>query len=106
MPDLPIPKSRHDILTPSAMAILREAEVTSHGHLVVRGSTPARAVSLMAPMDAQGLVNQTVQRPDDAAAALAGLWLWLDGLDECHRIVQDIASPTGSFWHAILHRRQ
>jgi hypothetical protein len=37
---------------------------------------------------------------------LAGLWLWHDCLDESHAISQRIASPTGSFWHAIMHRRE
>lgn len=37
---------------------------------------------------------------------LAGLWLYFDWLDESHRISQTIETPTGSFWHAILHRRE
>jgi hypothetical protein len=37
---------------------------------------------------------------------LAGLWLWLDGLEESHRISQGLATQTGSFWHAIMHRRE
>jgi hypothetical protein len=41
---------------------------------------------------------------------LAGLWLWNDGLEECHRIVQNSpdsdAGRTFSFWHAIMHRRE
>jgi hypothetical protein len=37
---------------------------------------------------------------------LAGLWLYHDFLDESHTISQEIHSPTGSFWHAIMHRRE
>src|SRR5687768_4603277 len=41
-----------------------------------------------------------------AAACLAGLWLYHDYFDESHNISQDIHTPSGSFWHAILHRRE
>ncbi len=36
----------------------------------------------------------------------AGLWLYVDELDRSHAISQTIESPTGSFWHAIMHRRE
>jgi hypothetical protein len=36
----------------------------------------------------------------------AGLLLWNDDLDRAHPIVQDIETSTGSFWHAIIHRRE
>lgn len=39
-------------------------------------------------------------------ACLAGLWLRFNFLDESHRISQDINTTTGSFWHAIMHRRE
>lgn len=41
-----------------------------------------------------------------ARACLAGLWLLHDFLDESHEISQEIESPTGSFWHGIMHRRE
>jgi hypothetical protein len=41
-----------------------------------------------------------------ADAALAGLWLRFDFFDESHALSQDIDTPTGSYWHAILHRRE
>jgi len=34
----------------------------------------------------------------------AGLWLYIDELDRSHEISQHMTSPTGSFWHAIMHR--
>lgn len=36
----------------------------------------------------------------------AGLLLFNDDLPAAHAIVQGIASQTGSFWHAIVHRRE
>ncbi|MFO0841034.1 MAG: hypothetical protein U0797_01375 [Gemmataceae bacterium] len=40
------------------------------------------------------------------AACRAGLWLAFDFLDESHAISQAIDTPEGSFWHAIMHRRE
>jgi hypothetical protein len=53
---------------------------------------------LMAPHAAQ---DRTM-----AMSCLAGLWLRYDFLDESHQISQDIAGPTGSYWHGIMHRRE
>jgi hypothetical protein len=36
----------------------------------------------------------------------AGLWLYHDFLDESHTISQEVETPTGSFWHAVMHRRE
>ena len=41
-----------------------------------------------------------------SAALPAGLWLYFDFLDESHRLSQEIETPDGSFWHAIMHRRE
>ena len=41
-----------------------------------------------------------------AQACLAGLWLYHDFLDESHAASQEIESPSGSYWHGILHRRE
>jgi hypothetical protein len=41
-----------------------------------------------------------------ASAVLAGLFLLADDLDRSHELSQDIATPTGSYWHGIMHRRE
>ncbi|MGI9213519.1 MAG: hypothetical protein ACR2HF_13690 [Methylococcaceae bacterium] len=41
-----------------------------------------------------------------ATACLSGLWLYHNYLDESHRLSQSIHDRTGSFWHAIMHRRE
>lgn len=41
-----------------------------------------------------------------ADAVKCGLYLWNDCLDESHRISQTIETPTGSYWHGIMHRRE
>jgi hypothetical protein len=39
-------------------------------------------------------------------AALSGLWLYFSCLEEAHRVAQQIPTPDGSFWHAIMHRQE
>jgi hypothetical protein len=41
-----------------------------------------------------------------AACCLAGVWLLHDYLDESHKLSQNIDTPSGSFWHSIMHRRE
>ncbi len=41
-----------------------------------------------------------------ARACLAGVWLLHNFLDRSHRISQGLDSPTGSYWHALMHRRE
>ncbi|HYO24172.1 MAG TPA: hypothetical protein VEQ85_04415 [Lacipirellulaceae bacterium] len=40
------------------------------------------------------------------ACVLAGLWLVHDLLDESHAVSQTVDTPTGAFWHGIMHRRE
>ena len=39
-------------------------------------------------------------------AALAGLYLYFSCWDEAHEIAQNISTPEGSYWHAIVHRQE
>jgi hypothetical protein len=39
-------------------------------------------------------------------AALAGLYLYFSCWTEAHEIAQDIGSPEGGYWHAIVHRQE
>ncbi len=41
-----------------------------------------------------------------AQACWAGLWLLANELDRSHRVSQDLPTQEGSFWHAIMHRRE
>ncbi len=41
-----------------------------------------------------------------ARCCLAGVWLLHDFLDESHTVSQGVATPSGSFWHGIMHRRE
>jgi len=39
-------------------------------------------------------------------AALGGLFLYFSCAEECHKIVQEVETEDGSFWHAIVHRQE
>jgi hypothetical protein len=60
----------------------------------------------LAALGRRDVVGQTPADPLMASACLAGLWLYHDFLDESHTLSQEIETPTGSFWHAIMHRRE
>ena len=71
------------------------------------GGEDANSRPVLAALTPESIVAP--HKPSDremAAACLAGLWLRHDFLDESHRISQDIASTTGSYWHGIMHRRE
>ena len=70
-----------------------------------RGNPAARDV-LENTQPADLVVAGKVARMDDAKAMLSGLWLYFDFLDESHTISQSLPNETGSFWHAIMHRRE
>ena len=41
-----------------------------------------------------------------ANACRAGLWLAFGFLDESHAVSQESATREGSYWHALMHRRE
>lgn len=50
--------------------------------------------------------NKKVRMPHDADCLLSALWLLYDFMPESHAVSQKVATPSGSYWHAILHRRE
>ena len=99
-----------DVMTPLALTILQptdESSVTQpYQRLVVSGSGSAAGKKLLETLEPQAILTRPIVRDDDARALVAGLWLWHDWLDTSHEISQSIANSTGSFWHAIMHRRE
>src|SRR5450631_3212859 len=41
-----------------------------------------------------------------AGAALSGLYLYCGCWQDAHETAQDINTPEGSYWHAIVHRQE
>jgi hypothetical protein len=71
------------------------------------GSPNASAGDRLRGFDAHALFTPSkVRDADMARACLAGLWLRFDFLDESHRLSQELHDAEGSFWHAIMHRRE
>lgn len=59
------------------------------------------AMSVPRAFEGQRVADEAMAR-----ACLAGVWLLHDFLDESHAISQSIETTTGSYWHAIMHRRE
>jgi hypothetical protein len=99
-----------DARSPLAVKIM---DANSHAYeaLVIKSGTPNLVRELLENVPAERLLQGVVHSAPDASAVLAGLWLWHDGLEECHQLVQkaparqDVAA-TYNFWHAIMHRRE
>lgn len=77
-------------------------------HPVLGPGTPNRAARpQLAVLTLERLfAGQRLADEDAARCCLAGLWLAHDFLDESHAISQEIGSVEGSYWHAIMHRRE
>ena len=76
--------------------------------LPLHEAMPALCPKTGASASLLGLVESIVKQPDvvDKPALQAGLWLYVDELDRSHSISQDMKDATGSYWHAIMHRRE
>jgi len=98
-----------DSRSPLAVKIL-EANPRAYESLVVTGEAFPAAREILKTARPEQLLSVPVKSPAFASALLAGLWLWNDGLEECHRIVQNSpdekSTSTYAFWHAIMHRRE
>jgi hypothetical protein len=70
-----------------------------------RPDVHVRAALTLATVEAAFAQTPLANR-DMAECAISGVWLLHDFLDESHMISQGVETPTGSFWHAIMHRRE
>src|ERR1035437_10358327 len=52
--------------------------------------------------EARRLLKASRLRP----AVLAGLYLYFSCWDEAHGVAQDLDTPEGSYWHALVHRQE
>jgi hypothetical protein len=108
------------------------ADPDAYTGLLGPSQAPAKTRELLGGVQPEQLLGVATKDRAAAAAMLAGLWLWHDGLYECHEIVQKSPdqlrqpaggrlglaqysespssspdfTPTLSLWHAIMHRRE
>src|SRR5258705_12698611 len=106
MSEQSISSSHTDDLSSVARDALAVNVSNSYRLLVVRGEGNEEAKKLLSSASPQQMLSGLTRSEEDARAMLAGLWLWHDWLDESHQISQSLHSATGSFWHAIMHRRE
>jgi hypothetical protein len=64
--------------------------------------TSGKALAALRSADARKLFP----RARAAEAAFAGLQLYFGCWEEAHETAQNIATPEGSYWHAIVHRQE
>jgi hypothetical protein len=98
-------------LSPPARELLRRSLATggAYAALVPGGPSPAEAYGELKRLTPETVLAHPPRSPaaeSAAAGVVAGLWLWFDFLDESHRLAQNIHTATGSFWHAVMHRRE
>ncbi|HEY7424106.1 MAG TPA: hypothetical protein VH682_07710 [Gemmataceae bacterium] len=88
---------------PAIAALLREPLLAP-----LDAGRPNKAVQgrLEALNDDSAYAPYLVRDRDMAAACRAGLWLYHNFLDESHAISQELTTATGSYWHALMHRRE
>jgi hypothetical protein len=96
-----------DFLSAAAIEVLSLDNASAYTKLIVQGPGNSAARKLLDKLIPGDLFQPASGiAPARQKAALAGLWLWHDWLDESHSLSQDLPDPTGSFWHAIMHRRE
>jgi hypothetical protein len=95
-----------DVLSSGAREALGLNRDQAYAKLTTTGPGSPEAAELLGGLTPGQLFTGDVRRSDDARAAIAGLWLYHDFLAESHAISQELHSPTGSLWHAIMHRRE
>lgn len=66
---------------------------------------PMRATLEALDID-QAFAPHRIDDADAAQCCLSALWLRYDFLNESHEISQQIETPSGSYWHGIMHRRE
>jgi hypothetical protein len=106
LPQIDINSPLTDALSPLAHEVLDLDKDAAYSRLVVVGEGNRQAAARLRNATPEQLLTQPVVSPPDARAMLSGLWLWHDWLDSSHTISQELHTPTGSFWHAIMHRRE
>jgi hypothetical protein len=95
-----------DPLSNKARAVLRMNAAQAYANLVPRVAGDGEAGDLLHTLSPADLLTSPPADGDAAAGLLAGLWLWHDYLDESHNVSQQVETADGSYWHAIMHRRE
>ena len=88
---------------PACLELLRLQEPSPLGPGQPR---PAQQQNLQTLNAAAIGMEKPITDPQMARCCLAALWLLHDFLDQSHTLSQGIHSASGSYWHAVMHRRE
>lgn len=100
-------KDPTDNLSPLARKLLKLNAKHAYEKLTIsEGDGNREAFADLMGTTGSALCAKEVIDTDEAACLHAALYLWHDFLHEAHEICQAVETPSGSFWHAILHRRE
>jgi hypothetical protein len=101
-----MPRIALQLLAEPARRALQLHPGTSYSRLLPVDGPGDEARRILADLTAQNVLANPVRSQVDAACVLSALWLWHDDLHRSHEISQQIKTSSGSFWHAIMHRRE
>ncbi len=73
-------------------------------HPIEKAMCFLRGASPVLTDEVKALLRTGVIAEDSTLAA--GLWLYVDDLDRCHEVCQDLPDSLGACWHGIMHRRE
>lgn len=87
---------------PTLAAMLRVPRLPALGPGTPAADDRARVAAWATAPD----FGRPVRDSDAVLACVAGLYLHFDCWADAHTVAQDLDTPDGSFWHAILHRSE
>jgi hypothetical protein len=94
--------------TPAALIVQELEQRPQLPLLVPPPETPWRyeLSQRLSDIPAEALCGRQPRDVTYADAVKAGLLLWNDDLASAHALAQRLSHPTGSYWHALMHRRE
>lgn len=95
-----------ELLSAPALHVLKIDAATAYTTLVPDREGASEAKDALELIKPASVTKSSAMDTEEAQSIVAGLWLWHDFLDISHTISQSIETPSGSFWHAVMHRRE
>lgn len=82
--------------------------ISNAGPMPLDGGSPNSPVfaQLSALTLEEAFADTAIVDEEMARCCLSGIWLLHNFLGESHTLSQGISTPSGSYWHGIMHRRE
>jgi hypothetical protein len=92
---------------PFAVGVLMLVDMTTDLVTELLRAKPSEALARLNAVTPEVLLApQAVVSHDDAMLVKAALYLKHGALEACHKIAQQVETPNGSYWHALMHRQE